>query len=799
MCRAQHINLKPLINDTKKMIMKTKFIIALSFLCMTARAQYKQQLRGTVMDMILQKPLPGATVTIASLNYTTVTDEEGLFRFKDMPIGSYRINITYSGFKAATLENVAINSGKETVLNIHLEALVKTENEILVKVNSRKNKPLNEMSAVSARAFTVEETQKYAAAINDPLRMAVAFPGVLAADDGGNSIIIRGNSSTGLLWKMEGMDIPNPNHFSAAGNSGGGISILSSQLLANSDFVTSAFAAEYGNALSGVFDLKLRRGNNEKHEYTLQAGLLGLDASMEGPFSKKYKGSYLVDYRYSTLELLNKLGVLRADGSVTRFQDLSYNIYLPTNRLGTFTLFGFGGLSSENKDPEMDSVKWEEKSDRYPYRFVANTAMSGLTHTILLGNKLNLKTAVGISYTKNGYDEDYVEDDYSISKNYKDNYIVKKWLFNSTLNYKFTNRLHLRAGLIANLIHFNYYQLSAEHEGEPLLERIDAQGNTSTQQLFAQGQYKVSNNFTINAGLHYLHLSLNNTSSVEPRVSAKWNITNKSNIAFGYGLHSQLQIWGVYFARQQNSDGSYTSPNRDLGFTKAHHYVLSYSYRLAKDLLLKTEFYYQQLFNVPVSTKDSSTFSTLNIIDGYVLDPLVNKGKGKNYGVEISVERYLRNNFYLTLSNSLYQSKYTALDGIERNTRFNGNYIVTLIAGKDFVSENKKKTFGVNIKTIYAGGLRTTPIDLAASQSKGYTVVDEYNANTLKNPDYFRTDLRVSMKWNKRHFTSTLSLDIQNVTNRLNVYNQYYNEDENKIVYSYQTGLIPVLNYKIEF
>jgi outer membrane receptor protein involved in Fe transport len=182
-----------------------------------------------------------------------------------------------------------------------------------------------------------------------------------------------------------------------------------------------------------------------------------------------------------------------------------------------------------------------------------------------------------------------------------------------------------------------------------------------------------------------------------------------------------------------------------------------------------------------------------------VLDPLVNKGKGKNYGVEISLERYLRNNFYLTLSNSLYQSKYTALDGIERNTRFNGNYIVTLIAGKDFISDNKKKMFGINIKTIYAGGLRTTPIDLAASQGKGYTVFEEYNANTLQNPDYFRTDLRVSMKWNKRHITSTLSLDIQNVTNRLNVYNQYFNEDDNKIVYSYQTGLIPVLNYKIEF
>jgi outer membrane receptor protein involved in Fe transport len=779
--------------------MKTGFITAFLLLCLLGRAQYKQQLRGTVMDIVLQKPLAGATVSIPSLNYSTVTDEEGLFRFKEMPLGSYRVTITFSGFKEVTLENIAVNSGKETVLSVSLEALVKTEEGVLIRSNSKRNKPLNDMSAVSARAFTVDETQKYAAAVNDPLRMAAAFPGVLAGDDGGNSIIIRGNSPTGLLWKMEGMDIPNPNHFSQAGNTGGGISILSAQLLSNSDFVTAAFAAEYGNALSGVFDLKLRRGNNEKREYTLQAGILGLDAAIEGPFSKKYKGSYLIDYRYSTLTLLNKIGVLPSDGSVTNFQDLSYNIYLPTNKLGTFTLFGFAGLSSDDRNVDKDSASWEQKSDRYPYHFVANTSMSGITHTLLFGNKVHLRTSAGFSYTRNGYDEDYIEDNYTIAKNYTDNYIVKKWLFNSTMNYKFDNRLQLRAGVIGNLIDFNYYQLSAEHEGDPLLERINAKGKTSTQQVFAQWQYKPSNDLTINAGLHYLHLSLNNTSSAEPRLSAKWNITSKTSLAIGYGLHSQLQIWGVYFARQQNADGTFSSPNKDLGFTKSNHYVLSFGHRLAKNLLLKTEIYYQQIFNAPVSTRDSSTFSTLNIIDGYVLDPLVNKGKGKNYGIEVSLERYLQNNFYLTLSNSVYQSKYTALDGVERNTRFNGNYIITLISGKDFVSDNKRKTFGINIKTIYAGGLRTTPVNAELSQAKGYTVFDEYNAYSLRNLDYFRADLRLSMKWNKRNFTSTLSLDIQNVTNRQNVYNQYFDEDTNKIVYSYQTGFLPVLNYRIEF
>ena len=778
--------------------MRFVFGCALSLLFISVQAQYSQQFRGTVTDQVLQQPLAGATVTISPLGKSATTDDDGVFRFSNIPVGSYRITISYTGFKEGVLENIAVNSGKATVINVSLEAIVHTEAAVIIKAGSKKNKPLNDMSAVSARAFTVEETQKYAAAVNDPLRMATGFAGVFAADDGNNSIVIRGNSPTGLLWRMEGMDIPNPNHFGTPGNSGGGISILSSQLLSNSDFVTAAFAAEYGNALSGVFDLRLRKGNNEKREYTLQAGVLGLNAAMEGPFSKKYKGSYLINYRYSTLALLSKVGVLADDGA-TNFQDLSYNFYFPTNKLGTFTFFGFGGLSDQKFNAEDDSLKWETKSDRYSYTFLSNTGMTGITHSILVGNKLNIKSGIGISKTKVGYDENYTQDDYTSTGTYFDKYNTNKSIFNSTLNYKFSNRLNLRAGVIADLIKYNFYRLSSEHEGDPLQEDLNSSGKTSTQQAFAQWQYKPSNNITLNAGMHYFNLAHNNTSSVEPRFSAKWNINNKSSVAVGYGLHSQMQTLSVYFAEQKLSGGSVIMPNKNLDLTKAHHYVVSYSYRLSKNLLAKAELYYQQLFNVPVSIYDSSSLSTLNILNEYVVEPMENAGKGKNYGVEISLERYLKDNFYLTLSNSFYQSKYIAKDGMERNTRFNGNYLVTLITGKEFISERKSKTFGINLKTIYAGGLRTTPIDFDASQLQGYTVFKEKEAYTLQNAAYFRTDIGISMKWNRKHFTSTLSLDIQNVANRLNVFGQWYDSEKNKIVTSYQTGLIPILNYKIEF
>jgi hypothetical protein len=597
---------------------------------------------------------------------------------------------------------------------------------------------------------------------------------------------------------MEGMDIPNPNHFAQPGQSGGGISILNSQLLANSDFVTAAFAAEYGNGISGVFDLKLRKGNNEKKEYTIQAGVLGLSVAAEGPFSKKYKGSYLINYRYSTLGLLNKIGILPGNGA-TVFQDLSYNIHLPAGKRNSFTLFGFGGRSTQTFSPKKDSTKWESRDDRYESDFIANTSMNGITHTYQSGNKWNIKSGIGIALTRIGYEADFLLRDYTFRDSYSDKYKTRKINLNTTLNYKFSNRLNMRAGIIASFINFKLYQLSAENEGDPLVERVNNRGNTATQQVFTQFQYRPSDKITVNAGLHYLRLDHNQTSSAEPRFSVKWAINNRSSLAAGYGLHSQIQTLPVYFAQQKSSGGQISLPNKNLALTKSHHYVLSYSYRLAPNLQIKTELYYQQLFNVPISSFDTSTLSAINIESNYITDPLVSKGKGRNYGLEISVERYLHNNFYLTLSNSFYQSKYTAADRIERNTRFNGNYISTFIAGKEFVSDRKQKTIGINIKTIYAGGLRNTPIDFNASRLNGYTVYKEKEAFSMQNPAYFRTDLRVSIKWNRRYVTSTLSLDLQNVTNRLNVFNQSYDEEKNKIRTNYQNGLIPVLNYIVQF
>ncbi|HYV95219.1 MAG TPA: TonB-dependent receptor [Chitinophagales bacterium] len=760
-----------------------------------------QTVRGTVVEQHVETPLPGANVIVVGSDPVigSSTDDNGNFRLEHVPVGNHVLQITYMGYKDAAI-NILVNAGKETVVSIQLEQNVVEGKEVVVTADSRKDKPLNEMSSVSARTFSVEETQKYAAAVNDPARMALAFAGVVSADDGNNKIVIRGNAPNGLLWRMEGVDIPNPNHFSDVGTAGGGISILSSQLLANSDFITGAFAAEYGNALSGVFDLKLRKGNNERNEFTLQAGFLGLNVAAEGPFSKNCKGSYLVNYRYSTLSILSYLGLLDHT-SVTNFQDLCYNIYLPTKKAGYFTLFGFGGLSDETSRAPKDSSKWTNYYDRYSEKFYANTGAAGFTHGIIINSRTYLKSALVLSYAGNGDNTSHYTQDYSSLTDDLLSYVQKKITLSSTLNYKFDSRNSLRAGAIANKL---VYDLSDQwlNDSTSLLQTyISNNGSTYTVQTFAQWQFRLNDAITFNAGFHYLYLFLNNTSSVEPRAAVSWALNEKQTLSAAYGLVSQMLPIGVYFAQAQDEQGNISLPNKNLSFTKANHFVLSYDYLFSPNVHLKTEVYYQGLFNVPVDADSATSFSMLNLSQGLVTDNLGNTGTGKNYGVEFTLEKFLSKNYYALLSTSIYQSKYKGSDGVLRNTRYNGSYAVTFTAGKDFSFRQKFKNrvWGLNAKVIYSGGFRDTPIDLEASRQDGEAVYVNTEAFTKKIPDYFRTDVGISLKHNKAKSTGTWSLDIQNATNRQNVFVQYYDPHQQKIVTAYQTPLIPVLNYKIEF
>lgn len=782
---------------------RTKVLTAIILLLISNALAYSQALtqtvRGTVLDKVSKTPLPGASVIVINSSplIGSTTDSEGNFKLSNVPLGTQGIHISFIGYKEITLPNIIVNSGKEVVLNIQLEEDILQLDEIVVKPDVEKNKPLNELSTVSTRTFSVEETRKFAAAVNDPARAAVSFAGVVSTDDGNNSISIRGNSPYGLLWRMEGVDIPNPNHFADVAASGGGISILSSQLLSNSDFSTGAFAAEYGNALAGVFDLNLRKGNNEKREYTIQAGFLGTDVAVEGPFSKNYNGSYLINYRYSTLSVLSKIGVNVGD-AITNFQDLSYNIFLPTKKYGNFSLFGFGGLSDQSQYAEKDSLQWQEEYERYDFNYFSNTGAAGVKHAITINKDTYLQSALVVSGNNHGFANERLDDNYNPQFNYKENYISKKLTLSTVANHKINAKNTVRSGAYFNRYFFTLNQRYVDQESNQIVQPLNSRVSMSTVQAFSQWSHHASERLTLKMGVHMLMVTDNKTLSIEPRFSGQYDLTEKSSLTIGYGSHSQAQPIGVYEAQIELADGTLYKPNKDLGFNKAHHIVLGYNRSLSKYLHVKSEVYYQHLFNIAVENDPSSPVSTLVVEEGFVTDPMINKGKGKNYGAEFTLEQFLHNNLYFLLSASFYNSSYKALDNVWRNSRFNGQQAISFTAGKEY-NLKKNRVLGLNVRAIYSGGYWTTPIDVEKSKQTGETEYIQREAFTIQLPDYFRTDFRVSLKRNRANSTSTWSLDLQNATNRKNLGGQYFDAQSGEIKKWYMLPLLPILSYKIEF
>jgi len=779
--------------------MTTKALIFLThlFIVSTYGQQYTQTIKGTVTDKNLMSPVEGVYITI-DIDSTkhAISDKNGYYELREVKVGRLKITATHINYMDVSVPNVLLTSGKELVVNLQLEEQVNNIKGVSFKAKTSKIKPINEMATVSARTFSVEETQKFAAAINDPARMATSFAGVVGADDGNNTIVIRGNSPAGMLWRMEGIDIPGPNHFSSFNGSGGGVSILSAQLLANSDFMTGAFAAEYGNALSGVFDLRLRKGNDKKKEYTLQAGFLGLDLATEGPLSRK-GGSYLVNYRYSTLGILKRIGI-DVFGN-TNFQDLSFNIALPKYKIGQITFFGFGGISAQLQNAKKDSSLWKTRSDRYNFFYGSNTGAIGATHLLQLGKRTTLKNVVLYSANITSDRGEYYKSDYTHTYTHWRNSIGNsKIALNSSLNHKISKRVHVRTGLILN--HWFYKTEQKELDTtETLRTYLDNQGETSYMQAYGQVKVKASKKLSVFAGFHSMYLMLNKKYTVEPRVSMRYDMKSNQAITLGYGMHSQLQLPGVYFAQVNQSSGEKTYPNKQLGFSKAHHFVAGYEINFKSSTRIKVETYFQQLYHIPVGTDINSTLSMINLNFGIVSEPLVNKGIGQNYGVELTFERFMNKGFYYLLSASIYNSRYQTQSNTWYNTRFNGRQAVTFTAGKEIKLKGDKKLLGLNIKTVWYGGFRETPVDIEKSIQYKRNITDDTRPFSVQLPDYFRTDVKVSYRINHARYNSIWSLDIQNSTNHKNIGGRSYDAEKGEVVTWYQTPLIPVLSYKIEF
>jgi len=770
------------------------------------QVELKQNIKGQVTEQATGLPLIGANIFILGSDpiIGTVTDEDGYYKFVDILVGRYELGCSYIGYKSAVTGSLLLTTGKELIQDFNLEEDL-YDIEIEVTAVRDQDVQTGEIGTVSLQVFDSELTTRFAGSRSDVARMAAGFAGVSANDDSRNDIIIRGNSPSGLLWRMNGIDIPNPNHFGALGATGGPVSMLNNNLLAKSIFMTGAFPAVYGNALSGVFDLTMRKGNKDKIEGIFGVSFNGFEGGLEGPMGKN-GGNFLVNYRYSVIDLISRIGVSAGGGTGTgdaipRYQDLSFNVNLPTENVGTFNLFGIAGNSSidflsDIESSEMPNLFSDSNENLY---YKTGMQVYGITNKHYFNKKSFGKLSLSYTRSSASTDLDTLSNTFDATAVYRDDSNQDRLAVAYQYKNKLSKKQSIIIGATVNQLSFNFQDSTLVSENNFRTLR-DFEGNAALTQTYVQYQYKYNEKWVLNLGLYGQQFSLNNTAVVEPRLNLKYQITSNLNISLGLGRHSKLQDYQLYLVKTQLADGSYVETNRDLDFTKSDQAVLGLNWAFADKWNIKSELYYQRLSDVPVE-REASNFSALNLGADFGIpgkDNLVNNGTGQNIGIEFTIQRSFEKGFYLLSTLSVFKSTYEGSDGITYSTAFDNAYVGNILTGKEF-RINDKYSISLDTKVTMAGGRRFTPIDLEASIAAGETVLEQNAAFDQSLDDYFRTDLQLTIRQNSKRFSQFWSIDFQNLFNNDNVFGQSFNARTNEIVVTNQLGFFPVIEYRLEF
>lgn len=787
---------------------KVCFVLFLFYFLFTFNlfSQATQTIKGTVTDEASKATIPGVNIIVIGSEFPigTATDADGNFRLEKVPIGRQSLKFTYIGYEELIIPDIMVTTGKEVIIHAVMTESVLTLNEVTVSydLSQDKNKTINDMSQVSGRSFNLEETKRYAGAIGDPSRMAMNFAGVVAGNDTRNDIVVRGNSPLGMLWQLEGLNIPNPNHFGALNSTGGPVSMINNNNLGKSDFFTSAFPASYGNAYAGVFDLHLRSGNSENHEFLGQVGFNGFEFGAEGPLGKNHKNSYLLNYRYSTLKIFNELGIDLGTGSaIPLFQDANYKFDFTVGKKGKLTLFGINGASSADLlGSETDSTQTDLYGDKdSDIRVRYYTAINGISYKHQLNDKTSGKAVIGYSRTHEKITLDSLTPVLREPIHLTDlSFITDKFSSHLSLHYKFNAKNSMVSGFMTDFTKVNLINKNFRNNTESF--RVNTNGEILLLQAYSQWKHRFNNALTFIGGMHIQWFNLNSSVAIEPRTSLKWNMAPRHSMAAGYGLHSQIQPVYNYFIITQTPAGP-EETNRKMKFTRSHHAVLSYDFIITENMRILAEGYYQYLYDVPVEQR-SSSFSVLNTGADFApsnTDSLVNNGSGRNYGIEITLERFFNKGYYFLITASAFDSRYKGSDGIERNTAFNTSHVLNVLGGREFKIGKKGSMFSFNLKSSWVGGRYLTPINLAATQTAGFTVFDEDHAFSEKQADYFRFDLKLSFRKELKKSTMEWSLDLQNVTNHKNVFRNSYNARTGELYTEYQQGFFPVPFFRWTF
>ncbi len=571
--------------------------------------------------------------------------------------------------------------------------------------------------------------------------------------------------------------------------------------------------------------LKLRNGNNEKREFTGQFGIFGTEMLAEGPLSRKSGSSYMVSYRYSTLQLFEAINFKLGTTAVPKYQDGAFKLNFPTKKSGVFSVWGIGGKSSIDIEPSLfteptDELYGLKNRDQY---FRTDMGVVGFKHAYPINKSTFTKLVIAQSGSKvSSLHEKIIRDSAAALNNQF--VFLDKYRFQENVMYEYKTTAHfylnkklspkntLKIGVMSEYLVLDMQDSIVVDTGLQIWnKRLDYKAGSYLIQPYAVLKTRLTEKLTMVTGLHGSLYTINaNSKALEPRVGFKYKMKKNQSLSFGTGLHSQRQVSYLYAHQRGNVVNKvYNRHNKDLGLTRSLHAVLGYDKLINQNLRFKAETYYQYLYQIPVTTY-SSSYAVINQgsgFDRFFPDSLENTGTGQNMGVELTLEKFFSKNYFFMLTGSFFDSKYTGKDGVTRDTDFNGRFATNALFGYEGkMGKKKKNSFNAGVKITWAGGRLYGPVDTAASRIIEQAVYADATRNTLRFENYFRIDTKLGWKFNGKKVGHEIAFDILNILNRQNILSITYDPDlaltnpgGDPLIRQPQLGLLPVFYYKFDF
>jgi len=766
----------------RKINMYRIIFISLLFFSSGLSSQDKGSVFGSVTDKETGSPVKEAIVEVLNTDFKAATNTEGKFEFRNIPLGNYEIKVSALGYESYIRADVVVLSSRPT--NVDIELLV---SNITTDVIDVEGKYFQRSTDVSTSSYNLdfEEIRRSPGAVEDISRMVQIMPGVSPANDQRNDLIVRGGSPAENLTMIDGIEIPNVNHYPTQGSTSGPIGMINVKFINDVNFSTGGFSARYGDKLSSVMDIKFREGYRKRFLSDINLSTAGFGGLFEGPLFTQ-KGSFMLSVRKSYLNLIK--GAIRL-AAVPDYWDFNLKTVYDLSKNTKLSFVGVGGIdkiSFEAESPEIsdDNPYGKAKGDQQQFTAGFNLKSlfkNGYVQTVLANSS-------GFTTIEN---RDIRTDEMKFSyDSYESDFNVKSEIF-----YQLNSRNNLIFGIGGRYIKFKnntFYIADTTAFGDPIPEtNVNVKDNFY--KAFGSLQYTLKildNKVIINTGGRVDHFSgINNSTVFSPRFGINYSFLPTTTLSVSTGIYHQSPDYLWITADPKNDE---------LKFMQAIHYVAGIEHLFSPELRLSVEGYYKEYKNYPVSVLVPSYV----LISGgtengpnLLLGQAVSEGKGFSKGIDVSLHKKLTGNgFYGMLNYSLAESRVTGLKGGENPGSFDYRHNFTIIAGYQITND-----WLIGVKFRYTTGRPYTPFNIAASTYAGRGISDFDNFNGSRFKDYNRLDIRVDKKRNFKGWSIVSYIELQNIFNKENVYQYFWNEYKNEEGTIYQWKFLPVGGFSIQF